>query len=385
MRSSIQRWFGRSLLGIRGVNRADALLGALLSAGAIGLVSGVVHTGHPHGGFWASVFVLMLTAPVIWRRRAPVGAAATMAVGALANGLIIGSMVRCGAALPALALVAFSVGLRCQARRSYEGAALCVTTVVFLGLFDPNLKAVFGIPGSVLVLALWAVGRLARSRERMVAALRLRNRELSEQRERTAWLAVKADRARVAVDLDGLLRVRVATMAEQAAAGRGAVDDEPQVARARFSTIEHEGRSTLAQMREIVGSLREDAPVGPQPGLADLHRLLEHATTAQVRMTVDGASRRLPAGLELSGYRIVEHLVEALQDSPQARVDVALRFEPDVLEIAVLGPQRADVDADAAVAGAREWAALHGGKLERLTAAGRSRTTVRLPLVAAYA
>ena len=224
-----------------------------------------------------------------------------------------------------------------------------------------------------------------RSREGMVASLRDRTRELGEQRERTAQLAVAAERARVAAGVDGLLQERIGALADEAARGRGAVDRQPEIARETLSTIEHEGRETLTQMREIVGSLREDAPTEPQPGLADLDGLLERATTADVRLRMVGDRRALPAGLELSGYRIVEHLLATLQDAPEARVEVTLSVVDDVLEITVAGPARAGVDSRTALAGAREWVGLHGGQLEAQARAGRSRTVVRLPLVTAYA
>ncbi|HEY3758152.1 MAG TPA: histidine kinase [Solirubrobacteraceae bacterium] len=385
MLGAVKGWFGGSLCGLRGVNRADGLIALVLSAFGIALTSGLEPSGHPHGGFWASVAMLAVTMPVLWRRRAPLAAVATLAVGSLFNGLVIGSMVRCGAALPALGLVMFSVGLRCELRRALGGAALGVIAVVALAQYDPNLTLAFGAPGSVLLLALWGVGRLVRSRESMVASLRERTRELGEQRERTAQLAVAAERAHVAAGVDDLLQERIGALAGEAARGRGAVDEQPELAREMLSTIEHEGRRTLSQMREIVGSLRDDAPVDPQPGLTDLDGLLERATTADVRLRVDGDRRGLPAGLELSGYRIVEHLLTTLQDTPEARVDVTLSFADDALEIAVAGPPRADFDTRAALAGAREWVALHGGQLEEQARAGRSRTVVRLPLVTAYA
>ena len=165
MLGAVKGWFGGSLFGVRDVNRADALIALVLSVFAILLTSGVVHTGHPHGGFWASVAVLTLTVPVLWRRRSPFAAVATIAAGALFNGLVIGSMVRCGAALPALALVSFSVGLRCERRKALEGAALGIAAVVALAQWDPNLTIGFAAPGSVFVLALWGVdGSSARAR-----------------------------------------------------------------------------------------------------------------------------------------------------------------------------------------------------------------------------
>jgi signal transduction histidine kinase len=385
MLGSVKGWFGHPLFGIRAVNHADGLIALVLSVFAILLTSGAMHTGHPHGGLWASLAVLALTVPVTWRRRAPLVAVATIAAGSLFNGLVIGSMVRCGAALPALALVMFSVGLRRELPSALMGAALGVVAVAALANYDPNLTLSFSIPGSVLLLALWSVGRLVRSREHMVVSLRERTRELGEQRERTAQLAVAAERTRVASGVDGLLHQRIGALAGAAARGRVAVDKQPELARETLSTIEHEGRRTLSQMREIVGSLREDAPTGPQPVLADLDGLLERATTADVRLRVDGDRRALPVGLELSGYRIVEHLLATLHDAPEARGEVVLRFSDEALEITVSGQARAGAEPQTALASAREWVALHGGRLEAQALTGRSHTIVRLPLVTAYA
>lgn len=87
----------RPVLGARDIGWGDAGLAAALSVYAILLVGNVVTTV-PHGGALAAVAVLAMTAPVAWERRAPVVAAAVVAIGAAANELLIGKMVRCGPA-----------------------------------------------------------------------------------------------------------------------------------------------------------------------------------------------------------------------------------------------------------------------------------------------
>ncbi len=250
MLGSVKSWFGKSLFGVRDVNLADGLIALVLSVFAIMLTSGATHPGHPHGGFWASLAVLSMTVPVLWRRRAPLGAAATLAAGSLFNGFVIGSMVRCGATLPALALVMFSVGLRCKLRQALGGAVLGIVAVVTMAHYDPKLTSAFSIPGSVLLLALWGVGRLVRSREGMVASLRERTRELGEQRERTAQLAVAAERARVAGGV-GWTGFRSASESwpEKRHVDAWQSTSSLELARETLSTIEHEGRRTLADMR----------------------------------------------------------------------------------------------------------------------------------------
>lgn len=194
-----------------------------------------------------------------------------------------------------------------------------------------------------------------------------------------------ADRARVSADLDDFLRDRITAMAAAAAAGRGLVPTDPAGARGAFAVIETSGRATLAQIRDVVGALREEGLTGPQPVLAELGSLLESATSADARLHVEGSPRVLPAGLELSAYRIVEHLLAAVQDAPEARIDVRVRFGPDALELDVTGPASRQSDPVTAFAIARERVALLGGSLLIQTGSGRCAALVRLPLTAAHA
>ena len=116
-----------------------------------------------------------------------------------------------------------------------------------------------------------------------------------------------------------------------------------------------------------------------------MSELLGRATTARARLTVEGHPRPLPAGLELSGYRIVEHVLTALPDAPDASVAVIVRFEPDALELRVSGPAGTEPDPLVPLAAARERASLHGGTVDSRVTAGRRDTTARLPLVTSYA
>jgi signal transduction histidine kinase len=381
---SLVSWLWRPALRLREVGWGDIALAAILSVWAIGLTSGVVKTA-PHSGVAAAILVLAMTIPVAWERRAPLAAAAAVAVGAALNELLIGPMVRCGPGLPAVFVIAFFAATRLDRRRLVVAGALCLAAVVLQSFYDPNLGASFLVAGVPVVLASCLAGRLARSRALAAAALRERNAELREQREQTAQLAVAADRARVAGDLDEFLRDRITAMGAAAAAGRQLIAEDPAAAQAAFATVENSGRATLSQMREVVGTLREERLTAPQPVLAELGSLLESATTSDARLRVEGSPRALPAGLELSAYRIVEHLLAALQDEPGARIDVLVRFGPDALELDVAGPAGRPADPVAALSVARVRVALLGGTLRIDTSPARWAALVRLPLAADYA
>jgi hypothetical protein len=414
---------------IGGLSVLDLGAAVILSGYAVALVSGVLHTSHPHGGAAASIGVLFMTLPVAWRRPRPVAAAGVMAAAALLDGLVFGSMVRCGAVLPAIFLVAYAAGVRRDRGASAAGLLLCAAAVVAEGLDDPQIEGgglVFVLP---VLVAFFASGRLVRARMQTAAALRKSSAELRRQREETARLAVLADRARVTADLEQSLHAQIGGLASTAADGLGALSGDPAgdqaTARQALASIERDGRAVLGHLREVLSTLQE-RPLGepqfgepqfgepqfgerqfgerqfgerqfgerqfgerqpsePQPTLARLSELLARATTADARLIVDGSPRTLPAGLELSGYRIVEHLLLALEDAPEAAVDVRLSFTPDALELHVSGPPAANVDLRAVLAAARERAGLHGGTVDSRLAGGVCYAMARLPLVSGHA
>src|ERR687884_771736 len=94
-------------------------------------------------------------------------------------------------------------------------------------------------------------------------------------------------------------------------------------------------------MRRVVGMLRSDGedPLAPQPGLDDVATLVGQVREAglPVELTVEGERRDLPAGIELSAYRIVqEALTNALKHGGDAHAQVSIRYGADSLELEIL-------------------------------------------------
>jgi len=370
---------------VAGLGVLDIAAAVILSGYAVALTSGALPTGHPHGGAGASAGVLAMTLPVAWRRRAPLAAACVLAAAAVANGLVFGSMVRCGATLPAVFLVAYTIGVRYGRARSAVGLLLCAGAVVAEALYDPQIRANGLVVVLTVLAAFFTAGRLIRARNVTAEALRGKSAELRRQREETARLAVLADRAHLSRDLEGSLHTQIGGIASTAAAGLRALDADHDAARRALASIERDGRAVLSHLRQVLGGLHEQAVGEPQPTLARLSGLLARATSADARLTVDGDPRTLPVGLELSGYRIVEHLLLALEDAPEAEVAVRLCFRPDLLELHVSGPPSPTADLRAVLAAARERASLHGGTVESRVADGICYATARLPLISGHA
>jgi signal transduction histidine kinase len=370
--------------GISDVGWGDIALALFLSVFAILIVTHGRSGGHVLDAGWTGALaVLLMTLPVAFARKRPLVVASVLLAGALVNWGAIGHYVRCGATLPAVFYMAFVIGSRCQGRDRFIGEALVIGSIVVQCESDPQLYPV----GNALVfipisLAFLGAGYLLHRRNVTVEALRARTMELHEQRERNANLVVEADRARIAGDLDRYLHSQVHDMAAAAAAGRESLDVGADEATDAFVSIQGTGRETLTHMRQVVGSLREEAPTGPQPVLAQLDRLLGQTDVLDVRLQVTGDPRLLPPGLELSGYRIVEHLLATLEKNPVSEARVEVVFGVDALEFKVVGPSVRESTARPALAAATERAHLHGGTVRSSTRDGLRETLVLIPLSA---
>ena len=121
--------------------------------------------------------------------------------------------------------------------------------------------------------------------------------------------------------------------------------------------------------------------LAPAPTVAHLDALLARHTRADSRLTVAGDPRSLPATVELSAYRIVEHLVTVLADQPESHIEVGVRFDDDALEIRVNGPVDRSADLKAAVARARERAKFLGGSLDVKVSRGHANAVAQLPVL----
>jgi hypothetical protein len=321
---------------------------------------------------------LFVTVPLLWRRVAPLPAAAASFAGLVVNEALLGSeLIRCGVVLPTAFLFAFTAGAQLGRRASRIGLGITLATVVL------DVAIEFGA-GTALVMAavtlgVWGVGRIVHSRSRMEAELRVKTAELREARDERARLEVGSDRARLGHELDELLQRRLGELSQMSESYSGSHD--PATATATLVDIERESRRTLEEMRSVVGVLRnadEETSTSPQPTLTHLDALLVRAKGGNAHLSVEGNPRVLPAAVELSAYRIVEHLLAALDDSPD--VGVRVRFGDDALELVVTGPARRH--AREAIERARERARLQRGTFDARVRGGRAEAVVSLPVLA---
>jgi signal transduction histidine kinase len=368
--------------GIADLGWGDIAFAILLSGLAAVLVTHGKSQGHGWDAGWAGAFaVCLMTLPVVWARRRPLVAAALLPVAALINWGVIGHYVRCGATLPAVFYVAYTLGSRTQGRERWIGEVFLIGSLLVQCESDPQLAPISNVVIFIpMSLAFMGAGYLLHRRNAAVRELGLRTEELRQQREQNAALAVRADRTRISEELDQYLHEQVQDIAAAASAGSQSLGQRPEVAADAFLAIQGTGRETLTHMREMVGSLQE-SPTDPQPVLAQLDRLLAERQDLGVRLQVSGDPRLLPPGLELSGYRIVEHLLHTLSGDPQSGASVQVEFGVDSLVFKVNGPSERDSATGPALAAATERAHLHDGTVRSTLRDGWRETVVLIPLL----
>jgi signal transduction histidine kinase len=225
----------------------------------------------------------------------------------------------------------------------------------------------------------------ARSSEQARAA-----QERAQRLEEEARRAVEEERGRITRELHDVLAHSVSVMTVQASAVRRLLTPEQQREREALMTVEETGRQALSEMRRLLGIMRteEEIPaLAPQPGLGTLPALVEQVRQSglPVELTVEGEPVKLPAGVDLSAYRIVqEALTNALKHAGPAHAWVAVRYVGDDVEIEVANDGRSQGESDGAghgLVGMRERVALCGGELHSGPRPGGGfRISARLPV-----
>ena len=359
------------------LRRVDAIAPWVLDGALVLLVLPLTlaTAGHgiKRGGMTASAAAvlsatLLSTLPLLVRRRWPVQV--------LAITLVVGVAIPTAAVFWPPALVAvYTIASRRPWRVAVLSAVVATIALylhrVIWGYNLPLFGVIAGIAlsGAALALGLYQATRLAYFEQLRERAARLeRERELLDEQ------AAAQERLRIARELHDVVAHNVSLMVIQAHA-LGATVEDPAATRQGAETIAELGRDAMSEMHRTLELMRADTAEedrSPQPALGDLGPLLKraHAAGVNVDLSVTGAPRPLPAGVELSAYRIVqEALTNVIKHSGSDRASVELRYRDSALELEILdngggaGPLAISPSGHGLV-GMRERVALFGGNLD---------------------
>jgi signal transduction histidine kinase len=386
-------------------------------AATFALVAAPLSLATAVGSAWGAVWAVLVVAPLAWRRRRPVASVvAVYAVGLVHTVLGLPLVVPADVAV-LVALYSVTVyGPRWAHRTAIVGAivgsAVLAAALLATGYtVEPSSAVVIFMFAAMSALVVWAAGLVRRARRETIVAWRDRAERLEVERDQQARIATAAERARIAREMHDIVAHSLSVVVAQADGGRYAAQADPEAAGRALGTIAETGRAALADMRRLLGVLRDDAaPVGvvagggvvppaapgtasggaggpgasgsagtsggrapvhlvPQPAAQDIERLVETMRSSGLRVSLVrmGTARHLPPGAGLTAYRICqEALTNVLKHAgPDPSVTVLVQWSANALTLEVTDDGRgAAATGDGSglgLLGMRERAAMFGG------------------------
>lgn len=358
---------------------ADGLLATFMAAVQVAIhLSNDQHT-YPRSqpSFVGAVVAGLIALTLVWRRRFPLGVLLTVC-GALA--IVETSLTNTGGWLTAIIAV-YSVGAHTRGSRrtlTIVGTAAVIIVLFFVGWGRDTVGYSDLVSTVILFTVAFVIGDNLQRRRQAVADLAERAERAERERDLLARERVQAERTRIARELHDVVAHSLSVMVIQAGAARRQLDrrEHPQQAMRALTNIEATGREAMNEMRRVLGVLRSDAPdegddaeLEPQPSLDDIGALIAASPDVPVLLRTEGPLDHLPAGIEVSVYRVVQEALTNVRRHAGgvSRVEVLLRRDASDLTVEVnddgygapLGPHESGYG----LVGMRERVAAFGGDL----------------------
>jgi signal transduction histidine kinase len=273
--------------------------------------------------------------------------------------------------------------------RADSGSAV----VVFVAFLGASALGDGDLPGSELLhtglawSVAWFAGDRTRLRHEHIAELAERAARTEREAERERLLAVAEERARIARDLHDSAGHAINVIAVRAGTAR--MRREPEGSQAALEAIEELARKTVAEIDQMVGTLRDrdsaNGAVDAPPGLASLGTLVERHTAAglDVSVSTQGEPQRLESAVDQAAYRILQEALTNASRHGTGEARVELAFGEAALEITIMnaapGGSAWRPNGGHGLVGMRERATLLGGSLDVARANGSFQVRARLP------
>jgi signal transduction histidine kinase len=227
--------------------------------------------------------------------------------------------------------------------------------------------------GLVFFVGPWVVGAVTHDRAARAQEAVARADRLEAEREQEAARIAQEERTRIARELHDIVSHSISVVTIQTQAVRRRLGPEQEQEARDLAMVEATAREALAEMRRLFGVLRTDgetASLAPQPGLAELHRLVASVGTGGPTIDVleRGRPVPLPPGLDLAAYRIAqEGLTNALRHADASEVTITIDYGEQALVVEVRddgrGPAAREGGPGHGLVGIRERVALYGGSV----------------------
>lgn len=326
----------------------DALLAIILWLGML-IISGSFSLSVEQDRLAALAMTLQIL-PLAFRRRYPLATLLVVGAGCMVQLASVSTFLPSQIAVP---IAIYSAAVHGNRFTSWLGLGFGVLGAL-LGTLAyiphntsnvlPNIMA-FCALAAIVVLA-WVVGEMTKHRRDLVRTLNARTQRLERENQTERALAAADERNRLAREMHDIVAHSLSVMIAQADGGRYAIDSHPDLAKESLATIASTGRGALAEMRTLLGILRQDddAALRPAPTLADIPDLLQNAEHSGIAVDYSEEHLRenngkhvLPAGAHLTLYRAAqEGLTNVIKHAgPAVTAKVIVRWGVDGVRVIV--------------------------------------------------
>ncbi|MFE6163748.1 sensor histidine kinase [Streptomyces sp. NPDC056486] len=224
------------------------------------------------------------------------------------------------------------------------GLITVAVTIGFLAWFREPEAILIGVVTGLVSFAPATTGVLVRTHREAAVAARLRAEQTALLAEMDRVQAVTGERARMARELHDMVANHLSAIAIHSTAALSL--DDPKTTKDALSVIRENSVEGLAEMRRLIGILRDssdDREPAASPTLDGLGALIDNARTNGLDVTLDDTrtpdDSKLPAPVELAAYRIIqESLTNALKHASPGLVTVTLTQRRHALEVRVTSP-----------------------------------------------
>jgi signal transduction histidine kinase len=326
----------------------------------------------------AFLLVVLQALPLAWRRRWPV--AVYFAVGAPRT--IYDQLGLNFAPIPLGPAIAYYTIMD----RSSTRVRAVISAVTLVGIARSQLLPGHNEPYDFFVVVLQFVvagtlGILSRTRRAYVQEVEAWAEHAETERARQVALAAAEERARIARELHDVVAHHVSLMAVQSEAAAALLPGRPAEASKSVEIIGRTAREALTELRRLLGVLRGPAGVDgrattvPSPSIGQLDHVLGQVRQAgiAVNLRVEGSPSKLPPGVDLAAYRIVqEALTNTVKHSGACEAAVTVSYEPGYVTVSVTdtGHGAVAITVDGKANRARSRAAAREGGAPRLADSG---------------
>ena len=370
------------------------MVAVLLAAGWVNVLT----ASDRQGSVAANLALISIMAfSLLWRRERPFVPVVCIGIGMPLSTAILTAPPYLFVSLAMLVTASYSAGAHLEQRRALQALGLVLLAVLTVVLiFDPND---WFFPIVVFGIVPWVAGRTIRNQTLLARELAEKAERAEHAREEEEQRAIARERSRIARELHDVLAHNLSVMVVQAGAARRIVERRPETAAEVADLIERTGREAMAELRQLFGPVRHGDGEDLQ-GPVGIDRVEEVAARARaaglrVHVHVEGERARLPTGVDLTAYRVVqEALTNTLKHGGGAQASVTVSYEPNEVVLSIeddgVGDdgsrgELGELGGGHGLVGMRERVELYGGLLQAGNRPGggfavRARLPTRAPV-----